>query len=54
MEFFRQGYWRALPSPSPGDLPDPGIELESPAKVVVNLIPMITNNIEFRLNIASF
>ena len=29
--FSRQKYWRGLPFPSPGDLPDPGIELESPA-----------------------
>ena len=26
MGFFRQEYWRGLPFPSPGDLPDPGIE----------------------------
>ena len=26
----RQEYWNALPFPSPGDLPDPGIEPESP------------------------
>ena len=31
MGFSRQEYWRALPFPSPGDLPDPGIELGSPA-----------------------
>ena len=34
MEFFRQEYWSGLPFPSPGDLPDPGIEpmsLASPA-----------------------
>ena len=31
MEFFRQGYWSGLPFPSPGDLPNPGIELRSPA-----------------------
>ena len=24
--FSRQNYWRELPFPSPGDLPDPGIE----------------------------
>ena len=24
--FSRQEYWRGLPFPSPGDLPDPGIE----------------------------
>ena len=31
MEFSRQGYWNGLPFPSPGDLPDPGIEPTSPA-----------------------
>ena len=29
--FPRQEYWGGLPFPSPGDLPDPGIEPESPA-----------------------
>ena len=29
MEFSRQEYWRGLPFPSPGDLPDPGIEPRS-------------------------
>ena len=34
MEFSRQEYWSGLPFPSPGDLPDPGIQpmsLASPA-----------------------
>ena len=31
MRFSRQEYWRRLPFPSPGDLPDPGIEPKSPA-----------------------
>ena len=31
MEFSRQEYWGALPFPSPGDLPDPGIKHGSPA-----------------------
>ena len=31
MEFFRQEYWRGLPLPSPGDLPNPGIKPTSPA-----------------------
>ena len=26
----RQGYWSGLPFPSPGDLPDPGMEPNSP------------------------
>ena len=29
MEFSRQEYWSGLPFPIPGDLPNPGIELES-------------------------
>ena len=29
--FPRQEYWSGLPLPSPGDLPDPGIEPGSPA-----------------------
>ena len=29
--FSRQEYWSGLPFPSPGDLPDPGIEPASPA-----------------------
>ena len=29
MKFSRQEYWSRLPFPSPGDLPDPGIEPES-------------------------
>ena len=31
MVFSRQEYWSGLPFPSPGDLPDPGIEPGSPA-----------------------
>ena len=31
MGFPRQKYWSRLPFPSPGDLPDPGIEPASPA-----------------------
>ena len=31
MEFSRQEYWSGLPLPSPGDLPNPGIEPGSPA-----------------------
>ena len=36
MGFSRQEYWSGLPFPSPGDLPNPGIEppsFESPEKV---------------------
>ena len=31
MGFSRQEYWSGLPFPSPGDIPDPGIEPGSPA-----------------------
>ena len=38
MEFSRQEYWSGLPFPSPGYLPDPGIELESPALQAESLL----------------
>ena len=31
MDFSRQEYWSGLPFPPAGDIPDPGIELGSPA-----------------------
>ena len=31
MGFSRQEYWSGLPFPFPGDLPNPGIDLRSPA-----------------------
>ena len=31
MAFSRQEYWSGLPFPTPGDLPNPGIESVSPA-----------------------
>ena len=37
MEFSRQEYWGGLPFPSPGDLPDPEIELGCPALQVYSL-----------------
>ena len=37
VEFSRQEYQRGLPFPSPGDLPDPGIKLGSPALQVDSL-----------------
>ena len=36
MEFSRQEYWSGLPCPPLGDLPDPGIEPESPAWQVIS------------------
>ena len=37
MGFFRQEYQSGLPFPSQGDLPNPGIELESPTLQVDSL-----------------
>jgi len=37
MEFSRQEYWSGLPFPSPGDLPDSGIEPRSPVLQVDSL-----------------
>ena len=53
---FRQEYWSGLPFPSPGDLPDPGIEPRSPALEVDSLLSEPPGNITFsvsnlRLNI---
>ena len=31
MKFSRQEYWSGLPFPSPGELPDPGVEPACPA-----------------------
>ena len=38
IEFSRHEYWSGLPFSSPEDLPDPGIELVSPAWKVDSLI----------------
>ena len=37
IKFFRQEYWSGLPFPSPGDLPDRGIEPGSPTLLVDSL-----------------
>ena len=33
--FSRQGFWSGLPFPSPGDLPEPGVETVSRASLVL-------------------
>ena len=38
MRFSIQGYWSGLSFPSPGDLPNPGIEPRSPALQVDSLL----------------
>ena len=37
MEFSRQEYWSGLPSPPPGDLPDPRVKLMSPASLALQV-----------------
>ena len=37
MGFSKQEYWSGLPFPPPGDLPDPGMELESLGKRILYL-----------------
>ena len=39
MGFSRQEYWSGLPFPSPGDLPNPGIEPRSPILQADSLPP---------------
>ena len=44
MEFSRQESWNGLPFPSPGDLPNPGIERRSPALQVDSLPYEVASN----------
>ena len=46
MEFSRQDYWSGLPFPSPADLPNPGIEPESPAQQA-DALPSEPGNLMF-------
>ena len=39
MGFSKKQYWRGLPFPSPGDLPNPGIEARPPALQEDSLLP---------------
>ena len=42
MGFFRQEYWRGLPCPPPGNLPDPGAEPTSPVSPALQADYFIT------------
>ena len=42
MGFPRQEYWSGLPFPPPGDLPNPGIEPESPAALALQAASLPT------------
>ena len=44
MGFSRQEYWSGLPLSSPGDLPDSGIKLTSPALQADSLLSELPQN----------
>ena len=44
MGFSRQEYWSGMPFPSPGDLPNPGIELGFPAFQADALTKVVPNS----------
>ena len=46
MGFSRQEYWSGLPFPSPGDLPNPGIEPGSPV-LQVDSLPSEPQSVNF-------
>ena len=46
MGFFRQEYWNGLPCPPPGDLPNPGIEPESPVSPVLQADSLLLSHQE--------
>ena len=43
MGFSREEYWSGLPFPSPGDLPDPGIEPVSPVSPALQVDSLLTD-----------
>ena len=45
MGFSRQEYWSGLPLSSPGDLPNPGIELRSPVLQADSLTSELPRNL---------
>ena len=50
MEFSRQEYWSGLPFPSPGELPNPGIEPRSPTLRVDALLSEPPGNVRTSIN----
>ena len=53
LEFSRQEYWSRQPFPSPGDLPDPGVEHWSPALQADSLLSELSGNyymIDFKIS----
>jgi len=48
MEFSRQEYWSGLPFPSPGDLPNPAIEPESPTLQADSLLSELPGKLSYQ------
>ena len=51
MGFSRQEHWSGLPFPTPGDLPDPGIEPTSPVALALSGRFFTTRALEFAIYI---
>ena len=49
MKFSRQGYWSGLPFPSPGDLPNPGIESGSLALQADSLLTELQGKLQYNI-----
>ena len=43
MGFHRQGYWRGLPFPTPGDLPDPGMNLHLTTSTTFGSVKLLSH-----------
>ena len=54
MGFLKQESWSVLPFPSPGDLPDPGIKLGSPALQADCLLSSLQGSLHTILYILGF
>ena len=54
MGFSKQDYWSGLPFPSPGDLPNPGIEPRSSALQADTLPPEPQGNVARMLKVTIF
>ena len=54
MGFSRQEYWSVLPFPSPGDIPDPGMEPRSPALQADTLTSELSGKPKMEVESAKF
>ena len=53
VEFSRQEYWSGLPFSSPGDHPNPGIKLRSPALQADSLLSKLSGNLHAAIFLSS-